>query len=710
MLPLRDAAAVAEVRRQVDGLDETLLLSLPALAEVEIRVDGAQRQFSQVEVAGRWQQAQGSGPIAPELLAGLAAEDRHGDGWRARWAIPVSAGRPTSLPTGTARVVRAPTPTDDPLTIPAVLVASYPLDATRRRVVPGPLADLVTERAAEVLVTALGDLPPDPALLALVPTGLPDGAIDAGLHAAVLAELRLRPWLPTAADPDVRVRPADAVSVADGLVAVLADVVPSLLPAGWTHPALVTLGVHRPSVAELVAAVAAVRREPRWWGELYAALDAVVPAGNARDALGALPVPLVDGSMVTGPRGVTLPVPGTAASDLSALGLRVVDPAAAHPLLASLGAAEGSARGLLEQPRVRAAVEESFDAEDPEPIANAVLALVAAVGPAVGELPWLAELALPDETGEWRPAGELLLPDGPMAAVVAGDSPFGRVGADWVRRWGAATLAATGVLDGPAVVREPDAVGPDHDLDGEVDWWQSLPDGAAVAELVAVRDLELIAADRWADGLAMLARPEIRPAIIEPAVVLLPDGGAPAGAVVHRVVAAAPCRHRRPASLAVAVCRRRPASRTAVRRGPGRGGSGAVAGDRRARRDATTPIRTTSSSGLPTRLGSSPGGSCGRGTAGWRGPAWALRRHGSAGSGPVRWSWSMPPTPSWWMLRICCHCWEIWRSCRSRRAPRRASPSGSTCRSRVSWRTSRSSRRAWPTTVPSCTIRSWSAT
>jgi hypothetical protein len=249
-----------------------------------------------------------------------------------------------------------------------------------------------------------------------------------------------------------------------------------------------------------------------------------VPPGNARDALGALPVPLVDGSMVTGPRGVTLPIPGAAASELTALGIRIVDPAAVHPLLAALGATEGTARGLLEQPRVRAAVEESYDAEDPAPIAIAVLSLVAAVELAAGELPWLAELALPDETGEWRPAGELLLPDGPMAAVVADDSPFGRVATDWVQRWGASTLVATGVLEGPGVVREVDAVGPDQDLDAEKEWWDTLPDGAAVAELVAVRDLELIASDRWAAGLAMLARPEVRDAVNIRPVVLLPDG------------------------------------------------------------------------------------------------------------------------------------------------------------------------------------------
>src|SRR3712207_8395466 len=39
------------------------------------------------------------------------------------------------------QVVRAPTPTDDPLSLPALLAASLPLGPDRRRVQPGPLTD-----------------------------------------------------------------------------------------------------------------------------------------------------------------------------------------------------------------------------------------------------------------------------------------------------------------------------------------------------------------------------------------------------------------------------------------------------------------------------------------------------------------------------------------------------------------------------------------
>ena len=93
----------------------------------------------------------------------------------------------------------------------------------------------------------------------------------------------------------------------------------------------------------------------------------------------------------------------------------MVHPDAAHPLLERLGRAPATARGVLADERVRAAVEASYDEEDPEPVAEAVLALVAGARPAPGELPWLAELALPAADGDWYPAGELLVPGSPLA-------------------------------------------------------------------------------------------------------------------------------------------------------------------------------------------------------------------------------------------------------------------------------------------------------
>jgi hypothetical protein len=537
VLPLRDAKAAAAVRAQLTGLDQTVLLVLPALAEIVVRLDGAERvlrgertddvvELSDGPTSSRWLVVEASGTLPPELLADRPAEDQRSDAWQVTWALPVdAAGNLVPLPASVPRVVRAPTAVDDRLTVPAVLIASYPLDASRRRVTTGALADAITAHAADALAAALADLPPDPALLRLVPTGFPDGAVDGGLHAALLERLRGTAWLPVASDADVRQRPADALVVADPLVASLSRVVRSLLPVGWSHPELTALGVRRPSVAELVDALDAVTEGPAWWRAVYAALDEAVPPGAERDALGALPVPLTDGTTVTGPRGLVLPSESTPPVDLSAIGIRMVHPDAAHELLRALGAGDGTPRGLLEQPQVRAAVEASYDEEDPEPIALAVLSLLAVAGVNADELPWLADLALPDDGGDWRSAGELLLPGGGLASMVEPDSDFALVAGEWVQRWGAETLLAAGVLDDPVLVRDLDATGPSHDLDGEPAWWAGLPPGAAVEDFVAVRDLEQVRADALPDLVALLSQPPLRSAVVAPAFVTPTEGG-----------------------------------------------------------------------------------------------------------------------------------------------------------------------------------------
>jgi hypothetical protein len=537
VLPLRDAEAVAAVHAQLIGLDPTVLLALPGLGQVVVRVNGSERVLSAERsddvvtvtdgpVSSRWSLTAASGLLPAALLADRPAEEQRYDQWRVTWALPVDAdGGLVALPADVARVVRAPTEVDDPLTLPAVLIASYPLDASRRRVTPGALSEAITGHAADTLALALAAREPDPSFLRLVPTGFPDGAVDGGLHNAVLERLRETAWLPVAGSDDVRQRPRDAVVVADPLVEILREVVPSLLPAGWSSPELIALEVRRPPLAELVEALGTVTKEPAWWGALYAALDTSVPPGVERDALGALPVPLTDGSTVTGPRGLVLPSETTPTVDLSAIGIRIVHPAAAHELLRALGAGDGTPRGLLEQPYVRAAVEASYDEEDPEPVASAVLALLAAAGDGLDELPWLADLALPTDDGDWRPAGELLLPGGRMASMVAADSPFDQVAAEWVDRWGAPTLKAAGVLDEPALVIDADVTGPTHDLDDESSWWSTLPPEAAVEEFVAVRDLEQVRADALPDLLSVLAQPPLRSAVVDPAMITRAEGG-----------------------------------------------------------------------------------------------------------------------------------------------------------------------------------------
>ncbi|HEX5494179.1 MAG TPA: hypothetical protein VFX70_06345, partial [Mycobacteriales bacterium] len=126
-----------------------------------------------------------------------------------------------------------------------------------------------------------------------------------------------------------------------------------------------------------------------------------------------------------------------------------------------------------------------------------------------------------------------LLPGGPLAGVVAPDAPFGQAAPDLVDRWGAGVLAAAGVLRTFAVLRVPDAVigSVEHDLDGEGGYHDALVDllpesdvPPQLAELAAVRDLELVDPTRWPAALNLLVT-EFGPLLDTPAVAVLPDRG-----------------------------------------------------------------------------------------------------------------------------------------------------------------------------------------
>jgi hypothetical protein len=533
-LPLR-ADAVDAVRAALAALDPVLLLALPALRSI----DAGGRVLSRVDDAGgvvlvdgatrsRWVVRSATGVLAGDLLGTRPAEERDRPEWTVSWAVPVDGGgRP--VPPPNRPVVHAPTPTDEPLSLPAVLLGTFPLASDRRHVTPGPVTDMLVTAAASLYAELVAALPPDPALLALVPRPtLAAAELDAALGAAALAALRTTGWLPpaVAAEPDAgqspspdagRLVPTAAVVVdaaSEGMVAALADLVPGLLPASWSGrgnaAALAALGVRRLGTADVVELVSGADRPPVWWHALY---DALADRPD-REALAALPVPLADGRTVTGARGVLLPDRDLPADAATALGLRIAHPDATHPLLERLGATPATARGVLADDRVLTAVAESYDAEDPAPIAEAVLRLVAAAGLQPGELPELAELALPAEEADWYPVGELLLPGSPFAAVVGPDAPFGTVAADVVERHGADVLAAVGALRTFAVLRagevelDPDAA--DHDLDLEAEWMEAvldrLPEQRVPPRLgtfVAVRDLDLVV--DWERALLLLA-------------------------------------------------------------------------------------------------------------------------------------------------------------------------------------------------------------
>ncbi|MEV4257333.1 hypothetical protein AB0J52_29605 [Spirillospora sp. NPDC049652] len=542
-LPLRDGTAVERVRAQLGEVGPALLLALPALESVEIDVDGDVREVR----LGEWRTVEAHGEIPAALLADRPTEERLRGGWQVRWALPAepsggeagasgggfggggfgAGGVLSAEQAGAPAVLHAPTPSDERIDLPALLIASFPLAPDRRHVAPGPLTDFLVERAADAYVELLRGLPAGPGVLGLVPGPVGAGELDARLRRAILARLPETPLLPG----PMRGRDAVAVDAPPPFLDLMADVMPGLLPPGWPvrSPALDALGVRRMELADVVDALVSLERPPGWWRSLYEALS-----GASTDGLGALPVPLADGRLARGPRGALVTSVDTAA--LEPLGLRIIHPEAVHPVLSRLGAIEAGPRQVLADPAVRAAVEESFDADDPDALADAVLTLVRESRLDPGDEPWLEDLALPGADGDLYAAGELLLPDSPLHAIMADDAPFATVAADLVERFGAETLAAAGVLDGPATVRAEDvnvvgladAADTLH-LDGEELWAeevlrrtgdQELP--PLVPEFAAVRDLELV--HDWPAALELLARPPLRAAVVEPALVGLADG------------------------------------------------------------------------------------------------------------------------------------------------------------------------------------------
>ncbi|MFB9963966.1 sacsin N-terminal ATP-binding-like domain-containing protein [Sinosporangium siamense] len=562
-LPLRDKTAEESVRRMLDETDAALPLGMPSLGVIEIEIDGAVRTVT----ADNWKVVSASGEFTPEQVAELFAdrptEERARPHWLVRWAVPVAGnGEPRPLPAGVPPVVHAPTPSDEPLDLPVLLIATLPMATDRRHAATGPLRAFLVERAAEAYLELLTELPRTPALLSLVPGLMGKAELDAEIRRAILRRLPDTPLLPALSAPaepteaapagpdafellnapekavrreetDGWWRPFDgavagrrAASVAGSaeLLDLVAPVVPGLLPADWPtrHPALTTLGVKRVELAEVIEMLsgdAVESRDPAWWRSLYDVLPADDP-----EAIGALPVPLADGRLVRGPRGTLVMKEGSALDPavLAPLGLRVVHPGAAHPLLLRLGAAEATPRTVLDDPLTRAAVSESLESGDADPVAQAVLALVDAAGLTAGEAPWLGDLALRSTAGDLYPAAELLLAGGTLAGLVEEDTPFGVAAPDLVERYGPRVLAAAGVLDGFAVANDTDVLlDPDecdHGLDREEEWLEAvldtLPDLSVppvAPEFSAIRDLEYVA--DWPTALTLLTRPPLRAAL-----------------------------------------------------------------------------------------------------------------------------------------------------------------------------------------------------
>lgn len=544
LLPLRDGAALDLARHLLDGLDDALLVALPGLAEIRVeRPATSARVLSDVE--RRWEVLRRNGSHSPAVLVDRPTEERARPSWSLAWAVPRDRTDPVPA------TVHAPTPTDEPLGWPALLVADLPLDPDRRHVVPGAAAEAVLDAAAGAYAELLEGLARDGTVLDLVPTTLPAGWVADRLREGVLAALPAARVLPAADRAAEPLRPRDAVAlIGPGandpvVLAVLAPVLDGLVATGpGAEPVLRVLDVRRTTLADVVEQWPEVASPD----EHVALLRALLPAAAdpaVREALAALPVPLADGRVVRGVRGLVLPgadVPVAALEALGVHGLRAVHPTlaaatAASDLLERLGAQRVSATQLLDHPALHGFVEACADDPDPGPAVEAVLALVAAAlasgGVEAGAHAFLGALLLPDDDGDLVPASLLVQPGSPAADLLDPEA-VGSVDAALVRRWGPDVLRAVGVADRPLLVTvgevDPHDVPPALDELDDADLWvrsATGDDAGAVVEgpVRAVRDLDLVDPSRWEGLLTVLSRdPDLRAALVRDVVVRSPRG------------------------------------------------------------------------------------------------------------------------------------------------------------------------------------------
>ncbi|MPY96495.1 MAG: molecular chaperone Hsp90 [Actinophytocola sp.] len=528
-LPLRPDVDVDALLANIAAEIDDILLTLPALARIELPDAAWTRAVSPVpdavfpvpdavtiardgEPVRRWLVRETSGDFTDEHMAALGIEAV--PRWTALWALPVDAsGAPEPLERD---VLHAPTATDERLTLSARLIASVPLEPSRRRVLSGPAVSHVLIAAAESYLDVVRAVAPEHRLNLVPPSGFPASDVDATLRDAITERLRTSAWLPRAgggelSGAEARVLDVDLPELGTLLGEVLSDVAAPVGPAALRT--LAPFGATTLTVANAVDGLAGITRPTTWWHELYDVLTAALDAhAVSADALSGLPVPLIDGRVVTGVRGVLLPE--FAAPELLELlaeadvvGLHVAAPDVAHPLLRRLGADVVDAPGLLSASALRAAVERSVpDASagmDVGPLVRLVLRLVTDAGP-----DWLGALALPAADGGWRRADELVLPSSPLLDVFAADAlgddaALDVVDKDFAARWPAETLRALGVLDTFAVVSDPEPVEPDHDLPDEQEWWDARAEPPAF--VLAVRDLDLVDDDAWPAALRRLA-------------------------------------------------------------------------------------------------------------------------------------------------------------------------------------------------------------
>ncbi len=530
-LPLREGIepVLAEL---LAGVGDDLLWALPGLMTMEIELpDRRPRVISRQDLddgitlihcggaVTRYRTASRRGTIPAELLANRPIEERDRDEWQLTWVLPAPEEQPsatlgfeTDAPADPV-FLGAPTPTDEPLSLPARLVGTFPVDDTRRRLAAGPLTEYLLGQAADGYADLFTSVPSGDRLALVPAAGFPLGPVDAVLREGVVRRLARSPVLVTAlGEPTYPAAACVINGVSDAAAVLLGRAIPGLLPPPRSpadSEAMRTLGVATVPLAEATTALAGIDGPPAFWREVYQAVS-----DQQAEDLADLPIPLAGGGRRIGPAGCLLP--GVDAVDVEVLNraarlapdLRIVHPEAVHPLLARLGGVPADAAALLGDPALillyhdfREDLEDSDpDFDDLRDLARLALDLVSGAGGVVSGL--LADVVLTDADGQAWPASELLAPGAPLASVLAADADLPLIGGEWAG-YSERALAGIGVRTGLKVVQVDHA---DADLPDLQDWWSEVVgDDLPPEEFLAIADLDLIDDQKWPQLLQMIA-------------------------------------------------------------------------------------------------------------------------------------------------------------------------------------------------------------
>jgi len=536
-LPLTAAARVevTDLLTDPDGVED-LLWALPELTEIDLP-DRIVRRYAghdgtvvidDGDRTGTYRVLTRSGDVPADLLVGRPVEQRGRTRWTVTWIQPLDAD-PVDVLGGAGaprHTVGAPTPTDEPLTLPARLVATLPVDDTRRRLAPGPLCDYLLDRAADAYLELVLAADPEGRWRLLPTTGFPAGPVDGDLRAAISRRVEATPLLRTAVGDWVT--PGGACSLpgvdAEGAAAI-GQAIPELLPP--IPPAALAvlrpLGTSTLGWSQVSAALAGLDRAPAFWSGIYRAAADADPRPRPDD-LADIPVPLVGGRRAVGARGCLLPSVRTDGNGTGGIDgdlarrigdvvpdLRVIHPDAVHPLLHRLGATPAEPTAVLADPALSArlgALRHDLEDIDVDPVevrsvAGVVLDLLAAGGDPAPTV--LADLVLTDEDGNPWPAAELLVPAAAIATVLDPEVDQVVVESHWLTRYGADLLVRAGVRDTFPVVTVTEPV--PHSLSDrlpDLDEWAEF--GRADGPFQALADLDLVDEDGWPQALELIGR------------------------------------------------------------------------------------------------------------------------------------------------------------------------------------------------------------